>query len=114
MMTSTRPTAARGPAAARRPLHPLAVLAVAALLPGMGQVFNGMTQRAMVMLFFAASLAVVSFHLTTPEHSFIGRHAGGFFVYAVMVLDAYVWARFRHALWHRPCLPKPTADLDAV
>lgn len=82
----------------RRALHPLLVLAVAIVLPGMGQVLNGMLVRAWVMLFFALSLGVVTHHLTTPEHSFIGRHAGGFFVYAIMVMDAYLWARYRRAL----------------
>ncbi len=81
-----------------RPLPPLLVLAVAIVLPGMGQVLNGMLVRAWVMLFFALSLGVVTYHLTTPEHSFVGRHAGGFFVYAIMVMDAYLWARYRRAL----------------
>lgn len=83
--------------ARRRPLHPLLVLAVAVLLPGMGQVLNGMLLRAWVMLFFALSLGVVTYRLTTPEHSFVGRHAGGFFIYAIMVMDAYLWARYRRA-----------------
>lgn len=81
-----------------RPPHPFFVLAAALLLPGMGQVLNGMLVRAWIMLFFALSLGVVSWHMTTPEHSFVGRRAGGFFVYAVMVMDAYVWARYRHTL----------------
>ena len=83
--------------ARRRPLDPLLVLAVAVLLPGMGQVLNGMLLRAWVMLFFALSLGVVTYRLTTPEHSFVGRHAGGFFIYAIMVMDAYLWARYRRA-----------------
>ncbi len=81
-----------------RTWHPLLVLAVAIVLPGMGQVLNGMLVRAWVMLFFALSLGVVTYHLTTPEHSFVGRHAGGFFIYAIMVMDAYLWARYRRAL----------------
>jgi len=80
-----------------RPLSPLLILAVAIVLPGMGQVLNGMLVRAWVMLFFALTLGVVSWHLTTPELSFIGRHAGGFFIYAIMVMDAYLWARYRRA-----------------
>ena len=86
------------PGRGRRALHPLLVLAVAIVLPGMGQVLNGMLVRAWVMLFFALSLGVVTYHLTTPEHSFVGRHAGGFFIYAIMVMDAYLWARYRRAL----------------
>ena len=81
--------------ARRRPLHPWLVFAVALLLPGMGQVLNGMTGRALVMIFFALTLGVITFQLTTPEHSIAGRHAGGLFVYAVMVMDAYAWARYR-------------------
>ena len=83
-----------------RPLHPLIVLIVAVLLPGMGQVLNGMLLRAWIMLFFALSLGVVTYRLTTPEHSFIGRNAGGLFIYAMMVMDAYLWARYRHARWN--------------
>ncbi|MEN9851113.1 MAG: hypothetical protein RL128_1276, partial [Pseudomonadota bacterium] len=52
-------------------------LIVAILLPGMGQVLNGMLVRAWIMIFFTLSLGVVTYHLTTPAHSFIGRHAGG-------------------------------------
>ncbi|MBU0604353.1 MAG: hypothetical protein KKD25_18350 [Gammaproteobacteria bacterium] len=96
MNQATASSASEAPAG--RPLHPFIVLAVAVLLPGMGQVLNGMMQRAWIMLFFGASLAVVTFHLTTPEHSFVGRHAGGFFIYAVAVIDAYVWARYRHTM----------------
>jgi len=84
-----------------RPLHPILVLVVAILLPGMGQVLNGMLVRAWIMIFFTLSLGVVTYHLTTPAHSFIGRHAGGFFIYAIMVMDAYLWARYRYARWQQ-------------
>ena len=43
-----------------RPLHPLLVLVVAILLPGMGQVLNGMLVRAWIMIFFTLSLGVVT------------------------------------------------------
>jgi hypothetical protein len=91
-----------------RPFHPLLVLAVAVLLPSMGQVLNGMLVRAWIMLFFALSLGVVSYHLTTPAHSFIGRHAGGFLIYAIMVMDAYLWARYRYARWQHAQAPCST------
>ena len=97
MSAATLATAAARP----RPPHPYLVLAVALLLPGMGQVLNGMLARAWIMIFFALTLGVITFQLTTPAHSFVGRHAGGLFVYAVMVLDAYAWARYRRALWQR-------------
>jgi hypothetical protein len=33
--------------------------------------------------------------LAAPERSFVGRHAGGIFVYAIAVMDAYLIARYR-------------------
>lgn len=81
----------------RRPPHPYLVLLVAALLPGVGQLLNRQTTRALMFLFFTALLGWVSYHLTTPQHSFVGRYAGGFFVYAIAAFDAYKWARVRWA-----------------
>jgi hypothetical protein len=71
------------------------VLAVALVLPGIGQVLNNMPQRALVMLLFLFLLAMASYHLTTPAHSWVGRHAGGIFIYVFMVLDAHRWAQYR-------------------
>jgi hypothetical protein len=87
--------------AVKPPLHPYAVLAIAILLPGMGQVLNATPQRGLMMAFMTLSLGWVSFHLTTPDHSFLGRYAGGLFIYAISVLDAYKWARVRWELFHR-------------
>lgn len=95
--------------ALKSPLKPWMVLLVALLLPGMGQVLNNMPQRALTMVLFLVFLAMVSYHLTSPQHSWAGRHAGGIFVYGVMVLDAYRWARYRWEYFHRGPPPKPTA-----
>ena len=84
----------------RPPHHPYTVLAVAAVLTGMGQVLNGQAQRGLMMAFTALTLAWVSYHLTTPEHSFVGRYAGGFMIHAIAILDAYKIARLRLARWH--------------
>jgi hypothetical protein len=91
------------PPRVRRPLHPYLVLAAAVLLPGAGQVLNGMPSRALTMIFFMLSLGFVTMELAAPGRSFVGRHAGGFFIYAIAVFDAYVaaryrWERFRHRL----------------
>ncbi len=88
------------PESSRPPPNPGLVLVVAALLPGMGQVMNGMATRALTFIFFMFMLGMVSWHLTTPAQSFVGRHAGGFLVYAIAVMDAYRIARLRQA-WHR-------------
>ena len=100
------------PIPTKKPARPHMVMLVSLLLPGMGQVMNGMASRGITMVFFMVSLAWVTFHLTTPEHSFVGRHAGGFFVYAMSILDAYKWARYR---WEHFQVNKgqiPTSDSE--
>ncbi|MEZ5926688.1 MAG: hypothetical protein R3D57_20155 [Hyphomicrobiaceae bacterium] len=84
---------------ARRPVHPYLVLLVAILLPGGGHLLLGQPQRGLVFAFFSLLLAVVSWHTTTPEHSFIGRSAFGLFVWALSIPDAYRTARLRYAQW---------------
>lgn len=86
----------------RRPAHPYVVLAVAAVLPGVGHVIAGMPKRGLSFLFFMLLLGWVTYHLTTPEHSFVGRYAGGLFVYAMSILDAYKWARVRYEEFRYP------------
>lgn len=85
----------------RRPPHPYLVLAAAVLLPGAGQVLNRMPTRALIMVFFMLSLGFLTLQLAAPERSFVGRHAGGLFVYAIAVLDAYSMARYRWELYLR-------------
>lgn len=78
-----------------RLLHPYWVILIAILLPGVGQVFNNMALRGITLLFFMIILGWATFHTTTPDHSFLGRYAGGLLIYAISVLDAYRWARYR-------------------
>lgn len=91
----------------RRPLHPYLVLAAAVILPGVGQVLNRMPTRGLIMIFFMLSLGIVTMELAAPGRSFIGRHAGGLFVYAIAVMDAYMTARYRWELF-RQRLPAPS------
>ena len=84
---------------ANNPRSPYLVMLVAALLPGMGQVLNNTPTRGLLMLFFMLCLAVVSYQLTTPDHSVLGRFAGGLFIYSISVMDAYKWARVRLAVY---------------
>jgi hypothetical protein len=79
------------------PRPPLLVLAAAIVLPGSGQVLNRAPVRGLIFVFYIVLLGVVTFHLTTPDHSLIGRYAGGLFVYAISVMDAYRAAAFRTA-----------------
>lgn len=82
---------------ARTPLHPLVVLAVAIVLPGVGQVLNGSPSRGLMMLFFMLMLGVITFNIAAPGISLVGKFAGGIFVYAISVMDAYYWASYRAA-----------------
>lgn len=84
----------------RPPLHPLWVLLIAILLPGVGQVVNDTPKRGIMFVFFMMSLGWVTLHLAPPEASFVGRYAGGFFIYAISILDAYRWARVRSEIFH--------------
>lgn len=79
----------------RPPLHPLIVFAIAIVLPGIGQVINNTPTRGFAMVSFMLLLGWVTFYTTTPEHSFLGRYAGGLFIYSISVVDAYRWARYR-------------------
>jgi hypothetical protein len=91
----------RSAGALRPPPAPWLVLAVGAVLPGMGQVLNNMPARAVIFAFFMLTLGVVTFHLTTPQHSFVGRHAGGFLIYLISLVDAYRFAWLRRELFGR-------------
>jgi len=83
----------------KKPIHPYVVLITALLLPGMGQVLNGTPKRGFVMVLFMILLGWVTYYTTTPDHSFIGRYAGGIFVYAISLMDAYRFARVRSELF---------------
>jgi hypothetical protein len=86
-------------AKARPPLNPYIVLILAIVLPGAGHVAIGLPQRGLGFAFFTALLAILSWLTTTPEHSFMGRIAGGLFVWAISIPDAYTVARIRYENW---------------
>ncbi len=83
----------------KSPLHPYAVLALAIALPGMGQVACGQPQRGFGFALFTLIFAVLSWHTTSPEQSFVGRSAGGLFVWALAIPDAYRIARQQYEGW---------------
>jgi len=93
------PATSPGTPQSKPPFHPYLVLAMS-VFPGVGQIFNGDSKRAFMFAFSMLSLGWITYHLTTPDHSFLGRYAGGIFVYAMSVLDAYKRARLRWELWH--------------
>ncbi|MBL0371584.1 hypothetical protein JJB09_06050 [Rhizobium sp. KVB221] len=78
-------------------LNPRLVLALAVLLPGAGHVAVGEAKRGLTFALFVVLFAALTYATTTPEHSFLGRHAGGLFIWALSIPDAYRRARLRAA-----------------
>jgi hypothetical protein len=84
----------------KAPLHPLLVLAIAILLPGMGQIANNQATRGLLFAFTTVALGYVTSKYAAPDASVIGRYAGGFFLYAVAIMDAYRWAKVRWEIFN--------------
>jgi len=87
--------------AARRPIHPGLVLLAAILLPGFGQTLCGFRYRGLAMQMFMIVLGLITWHLTTPQQSLVGRLAGGLFIYAISIMDAYRLAKLRWDAFRR-------------
>ena len=79
----------------RAPLNPYMVLAIAAVLPGMGHMMSGAGRRGMMLQLFMIIGAFVTWHLAPPGVSLAGKLAGGLFVYALSLPEAYRLARLR-------------------
>ncbi len=77
------------------PVNPYLVLGAAIVLPASGHVLLGLATRGLQFLFFMVILAWITTKFAPPDASFIGRHAGGFMIYALSVFDAYKIARIR-------------------
>lgn len=79
----------------KQPPRPYLVLAIAILLPGCGQVMNRQPMRGLTFLFFMAILGAITWITAPAEASLAGHLAGGLFVYALSIPDAYRTARLR-------------------
>ncbi len=77
------------------------VTLMAFVLPGSGQVLNGAPIRGIVMQFAMLFCAFITYQLTTPQISLIGRLAGGLLVYVFSVVDANGLAQRRVKAWAR-------------
>ena len=76
-------------------MHPYLILVLAILLPGAGHVALGQQMRGFGFAFFTLLLALLTWRITTPEISIVGRTAAGLFVWALSIPDAYRIARMR-------------------
>jgi hypothetical protein len=86
----------------KAPVNPYLVLAVSIILPGMGQVLNRQPVRGLIFVFFVVLLGGFTLKTAAPDVSFVGKFAGGLFVWAMATFDAYKTARIMHAVWrHR-------------
>ncbi|TAL80932.1 MAG: hypothetical protein EPN75_05835 [Beijerinckiaceae bacterium] len=85
----------------KAPVHPYLVLLAAILLPGAGHMLMGVPKRGLVMQMYMIALGWITWHLTTPHQSLVGRLAGGLFIYAMSVLDAYRIARLTYAKYQK-------------
>lgn len=81
--------------------HPYLVLAAAILLPGAGQVLNRQPMRGLIFLFFILLLGTLTWLTARPDVSVLGKFAGGIFVYALSIPDAYRTARLRWEIRRR-------------
>jgi hypothetical protein len=75
--------------------NPYLVLAVAVVLPGVGQVLNRQAVRGLFFVFFIILLGAFTLKTADPSVSFVGKISGGLFVWAMAILDAYKVARVR-------------------
>ena len=85
----------------RRPVNPYVVLLLAILLPGAGHVAIGEARRGLAFALFVLLFSFLTYMTTTPEQSFIGRYAGGLFIWALSIPDAYRRARIRYSIGSR-------------
>lgn len=87
--------------ALQQPVSPKLVLLTAIFLPGMGQVLNNAPKRGFYMACFMIILGLITFNLAQPHISMVGKLAGGIFIYAISVLDAYYWAKYRMEIFSK-------------
>ncbi len=90
----------------KSPFNPYLVLAVAVVLPGVGQVLNRQPVRGLIFVFFIVLLGGFTLKTAAPDVSVVGKFAGGLFVWAMAIHDAYKTARIRHTIW-RYNAPQP-------
>jgi hypothetical protein len=77
------------------PLDPKLVLLISILFPGVGQVINNTPVKGLVMVCFMVILGLITYNLAQPQISMVGKLAGGIFIYALSIMDAYYWAKYR-------------------
>ena len=80
-----------------KPINPYLVLSLAIVLPGAGHLAVRDRMRGLAFAFFVVLFSVISYVTTTPDQTLIGRLAGGLFVWALSIPEAYRRARILNA-----------------
>jgi hypothetical protein len=64
----------------------------------MGHVAGGYAKRGLTFVLFIVLFTIFTYMTTTSAQSFIGRHAGGLFIWALSIPDAYRLAKLKRHL----------------
>lgn len=59
------------------------------LVPGSGYVLLARPMRGLVMIFWMCIFGYITFQLSSPNISVIGRYSGGIAVWVISVLEVY-------------------------
>jgi hypothetical protein len=123
-MTNNRRSGSRQPKVVpkgplKKPRAVWFVTLMAFILPGSGQVFNGAPARGVIFQFGIVLGAFITYQLTTPEISPLGRMAGGLLVYVFSIVDANGIAKLRVKAWERiesgqPPRPRKGMTIEAA
>jgi hypothetical protein len=77
------------------------VTLMAFVLPGSGQWLNGAPARGVIMQFGMVFGGYITYQITTPDISPVGRLAGGLLVWVFSIVDAHGIATRRVKAWAR-------------
>ena len=64
-------------------------VAAALIIPGAGHVLLGKSTRGLLMLCWMVIFGYLTFHLSSPHVSFLGRISGGVAIWVLSVLEVY-------------------------
>ena len=101
------------PRKSQKAYNPYFILGAAIVLPGVGHVLNGNPQRGLTFLFFIIVLAWATSKIAPSQATFLGQYAGGLFIYALSILDAYKTARVKQETWRYSRGPSPSTGPSA-
>ena len=65
------------------------ILLFSILIPGMGHLLLGRQVRGLIFVFWIIIFAYITFQLSTPDISAVGRFSGGIAVWLISVLEVY-------------------------